>query len=243
MAKLTKPRRREELAYTIWDALVRYVNADDNSEDLSQQQKAEFQCLVEDCVAWTRGDREKSIFPDPDGIWACEDIKNDWDISNRAMYYRPAIRRVLRWLSSPVQQVELASGAALFLSAEDAGVSIQREARKDYGGEGPLILDYVECATVGGPICRFILNAIDLHDLAHLELRKAIPIGLCQRSICNSIFLIERAGRRLFCTDACRAKWNGEHTSKEEKAKRMRKYRADQKAREVKRSKARRRKS
>jgi hypothetical protein len=82
------------------------------------------------------------------------------------------------------------------------------------------------------PVCKFILEQIERHDIGGEALSDVIPIGLCERSGCGRFFLIERAGRGRFCSDKCRAGAYQEKLTKEQRAARMRKYRATVKEQE-----------
>lgn len=127
----------------------------------------------------------------------------------------------------------LASEASDFLSLHDTGVEIHRVGREDFNGDGPLAVVYVECNSVVAPICRFILEAIDRHDIGGEELRQVIPIGLCANQKCGEFFVPERARRKLFCSGRCRARKNGTSMTKEQKAAKMRDYRLRKKEREL----------
>ena len=73
---------------------------------------------------------------------------------------------------------------------------------------------------------------IERHDIGGEALMEVIPIGLCERSGCGRFFLIERAGRGRFCSDKCRAGAYQDKLTKEQRAARMRKYRATLKEQE-----------
>jgi hypothetical protein len=91
----------------------------------------------------------------------------------------------------------------------------------------PLLIEWPEpCESVIAPVCKFILEQIERHDIGGEPLRDVIPIGLCKRSGCDRFFVSERTGRGRFCSDKCRAGAYQEKLTKEQRAARMRKYRA-----------------
>ena len=97
----------------------------------------------------------------------------------------------------------------------------------------PLLMEWPEpCESVIAPVCKFIIEQIERHDIGVEALRDVIPIGLCGRSGCDRFFMIERTGRGRFCSSKCRAGAYQEKLTKEQKAVRMRKYRATLKEQE-----------
>jgi hypothetical protein len=99
--------------------------------------------------------------------------------------------------------------------------------------DDPLILEWPDsCESVIAPVCKFILEQIERHDIGDEALRDVIPIGLCKRSGCDRFFMIERAGRGRFCSAKCRAGAYQDKLTKEQRAGRMRKYRATRKEQE-----------
>jgi len=142
--------------------------------------------------------------------------------------YHADIKRVLTWLSAPDRHRELAARASRFLSVYAAGVRMDISANGGYkaGTDEPLLMEWPDpCESVVSPVCKFILEQIERHDIGDEALRDVIPIGLCERSGCDRFFMIERAGRKQFCSSKCRAADYQSKRTKEEKAARMRKYR------------------
>jgi hypothetical protein len=172
-----------------------------------------------------------------DDIGECRDVKAGTSLSDLETRYRADIRRVLTWLSGPDQHSELAARASRFLSVYAAGVRMDISANGDYkaGADDPLLMEWPDsCESVISPVCRFILEQIERHDIGGEALRDVIPIGLCGRSGCDRFFMIERVGRRRFCSSKCRAGDYQEKLPKDEKAARMRKHRATLKEQESK---------
>jgi len=159
----------------------------------------------------------------------CRDIKAGTSLNDLEGRYRADIRRVLTWLSAPDRYSELAARASQFLSIYAARVRMNISANGGYKADAddPLILAWPNsCESVMAPVCKFILEQIERHDIGEEALSDVIPIGLCGRSGCGRFFLIERAGRGRFCSDKCRAGAYQDKLTKEQKAARMRKYRA-----------------
>jgi hypothetical protein len=88
------------------------------------------------------------------------------------------------------------------------------------------------CESVIAPVCKFILEQIERHDIGGEALSNVIPIGLCARSGCDRVFVIKRVGRGRFCSSKCRASSYQGKLTKEQRAARMRKYRATRKEQE-----------
>jgi hypothetical protein len=185
--------------------------------------------MLSECMNWIGGGDED--------VEACLDMKEGASLNDLETRYRADIRRVLAWLSAADQHIELSARACRFLSDHAAGVRMDISANGDYKADAddPLILEWPNpCKSVVSPVCRFILEQIERHDIGGEALRDVIPIGLCRRSECDRFFMIERVGRRRFCSSKCRAGDYQENLPKDEKAARMRKHRATLKEQESK---------
>lgn len=220
MAELAKLRLRKRRSWRIWESLVSYANAhDDRSRAASKEQ--DVQALFSNCMDWVGGDK--------DDIAECRDMRDGSSMTDLAIRYRSDIRRVLTWLADPVQHTELSPRAARFLSVYGTGIRMDVSANPVFEGKDvdePLLLEWPgPCESVIAPVCKFILEQIERHDIGGEPLREVVPIGLCGRSGCHRFFLIERAGRGRFCSDKCRAGAYQDSLTKEQKAARMRKYR------------------
>jgi len=132
-------------------------------------------------------------------------------------------------MSAPDRHKELAAKATKFIAIHAAGVAMDISPNWSYESDAddPVILQWPNsCDSVVSPVCKFILDQIEQHDLEEERLKDVIPIGLCERSGCDRFFLIERAGRGRFCSSRCRAGAYQGRLTKEQRASRMRKYRA-----------------
>ncbi len=226
MAKLAKLRRRESLSWRIWETLARYANTQ-NGRCIGHAQERDFQTLLSNCMNWIGGDK--------DDIAECRDLGDGTPLNDLEIRYRPDIRRVLTWLSDPDQHSELGARAARFLSIYAAGVRMDISANGDYKGDAddPLLMEWPDpCESVIAPVCKFILEQIERHDIGGERLSKVVPVGLCARSGCGSVFVSERTGRGRFCSDKCRAGAYQQKLTKEQRAARMRKHRATLKEQE-----------
>ena len=116
------------------------------------------------------------------------------------------------------------------------GIKMEISANPTFAGEDadePLLMEWPEpCESVMAPVCKFILEQIERHDIGGEALTDVVPIGLCGRSGCGRFFVRERAGRGRFCSSKCRASAHQEKLTKEQRAARMRKYRATLKEQE-----------
>jgi hypothetical protein len=174
------------------------------------------------------------IAGDAEDIENCMDMKGGASLDDLETRYREKIRLVLTWLSAPDRHRELAARASRFVSVYAAGVRMDISANGSYKADAdePLLTEWPDaCESVVSPVCKFILEQIERHDIGGEALRDVIPIGLCERSGCGRFFVIERTGRR-FCSSKCRAGAYQEKLTKEQRAARMRKYRATLKEQE-----------
>lgn len=221
MAKLAKLPARKLWSRQIWESLVCYANAPDDRGRASPQKLATFKAVLTRCMDWIGGVDED--------LGECGDIKEGTSLNDLEARYREDIRRVLTWLSVPGRHCALGARAAQFLSDYAAGVRIEISANGAFAanGDDPLILEWPDaCESVIAPVCKFVLEQIARHDTGEEKLSDVVPIGLCQRSACHCFFMIERAGRGRFCSSKCRASAHQDKLTKEQKAARMRKYRA-----------------
>jgi len=226
MAKVAKLRRRESQSWRIWETLVRYANTPDDRTKAAQER--DFETLLSYGMNWIGGAKED--------IAECRDFKDCASLTALEARYRTDIRRVLAWLSAPDQHSDLAVRAARFLRMYGTGIRMDISANPTFEGEDadePLLMEWPEsCESVIAPVCKFIIEQIERHDIGGEALRDVIPIGLCGRSGCGRFFVRERAGRGRFCSDKCRAGAYQEKLTKEQRAARMRKYRATRKEQE-----------
>jgi hypothetical protein len=220
MAKLAKLRLREQRSWRIWESLARYANAPDGRSRAGSNAQ-EFQGLLSMCMDWIGGV--------DDDIAECGDLKDGASLSDLEAGYRADVRRVLVWLSAPDQCIGSAVRAARFLRLHGTGIKMAIDANMNFKADAdePLLTEWPDaCQSVVAPVCKFILDQIERHDTGGEALRDVVPVGLCERSGCGRFFLIERVGRRRFCGSKCRARVDQDKLTKEQKAARMRKYRA-----------------
>jgi hypothetical protein len=219
LAKLAKLRERNFWCRRIWQSLARYANTGDGT-GTSPQQVQDFQKLASNGMDWIGGV--------DDDIRECLDVKGGASLKVLATRYRPDIRRILTWLSAPDRHRELAPHAVNFLRLHGTGIKMHLEGNPSFDATetgGPLVFEWPDlCVSVVSPVCKFILDQIELHDPGKKQ-RDVIPIGMCERPGCGGFFVIERVGRGRFCSSKCRAGAYQDKMTREEKAARMRKYR------------------
>jgi hypothetical protein len=229
LAKLAKLQTRKQWSREIWESLVCYANDQDDRGKAALQKVRDFKTMLSECMNWIGGGNED--------VEACLDMKEGASLNDLETRYRADIRRVLTWLSGPDQHGELAARASRCLSVYAAGVRMDISENTSYKADAdePLLMEWPDaCESVIAPVCKFILDQIESHDIEGEVLRDVIPIGLCGRSGCDRFFMIERVGRRRFCSSKCRAGDYQEKLPKDEKAARMRKHRATLKEQESK---------
>jgi len=159
----------------------------------------------------------------------CKDMKDGATLADLEVRYRAEIERVFAWIAAPDRHRESAAKAADFLGRHGAGIRMDISANWSFkpGTDEPLVMQWPDaCESVVSPVCRFILDQIERHDVGGEELSDVIPVGICSRRGCDRFFMVERAGRGRFCSDACRARAYQDGLTKNEKAAKMRKYRA-----------------
>jgi hypothetical protein len=221
LAKLAKLPSRKLWSRRIWESLVCYANESDDRGRASPQNLRDFKSVLTRCMDWIGG-----VDEDLEG---CSDIKAGTSLNDLEARYRADIRRVLTWLSSPDRHRELAARASQFLSDYASGVRMHISANGGYKADAddPLILEWPDsCQSVIAPVCKFILEQIERHDIGGELLRDIIPIGSCERAGCGRFCMIKRKGRKKFCSDKCRAGRYQEKLPKEQRAAKMRRYRA-----------------
>lgn len=224
MAKVAKLHQRKERCQQIWEGLVRYANARDDQSNRGRRptrSERDFQAVLSMCMDWIGGV--------DDDLEECKDIKNGATLADLEVRYRADIKRVLAWITAPDRHEDLADKAVDFLGRYGNGIRMDISANSSFKAETdePIIMQWPDsCESVVSPVCRFILDQIELHDSDGAELNDVVPVERCSRFGCDRFFVVKRAGRGRFCSDSCRAKAYQELLTKEQKAAKMRKYRA-----------------
>jgi hypothetical protein len=241
MAKVAKVHDPLIQERDVWKAIIRYANT--SPSDSAPSQEEDFMALINAGFDWLGGDGRDS--GDDMGIF--RDLRDGTSLKVLADRYRSDLRNMLAWLVSPdmwlsasdddeaaYQDFAWNAGEFLNLHATDIRMSVLANTEFD-----PLALDPdgralvaiwpEECGSVIAPICKFVLDQIVRHDKCGEELRKAIPIGHCDRLDCGRFFIVERVGRGRFCSASCRAKAYQSGMTRGEKATRMAEYRAKMK--------------
>jgi hypothetical protein len=222
LRRLAKLQTRREWLRDIWESLVHYANTEDDQSNRSQtsgQKVQAFQEVLIRCMNWIGGE--------VDDIAACKDMKDGAGLGELERRHRVRITGLLMWIAAPEQHRELAVGAVDFLGKYGYGIRMNISPRNfRVGNDEPLILQWPDsCESVVSPVCRFILDQIELHDSEGADLTDVVPLGRCRRAGCDRFLVVERTGRGRFCSDSCRAKAYQAGLTKEQKAAKMRKYR------------------
>jgi hypothetical protein len=211
MAKKSRALKRHDREKRIWSALVEYVNTGKG-----------FDRLVGDGLDWIGGDAEADLEQS-------EDIKAGTKLDTLAVRYRGNIRTLLTWLARP-QDHKAAGPACAFLMQH--GNSIRYEWQQAYfdpkDRDSSLISEWPNwIGSVVAPLCRFVKDQIDRHDVDGEPLRDVISIGLCDREGCGKFRVIQlyKPGH-IFCSNLCKATFHQSRKTKKAKAEYMREYRA-----------------
>jgi hypothetical protein len=211
MTTKSRAQKRHDREKRIWSALVEYGNTGKG-----------FERLVNDGLDWIGGDAEADLEQS-------EDIKAGGSLETLAARYRENVRTLLTWLARP-EDDKAAGPACAFLMQH--GNSIRYEWRQaDFDPrdkDSSLISEWPEwIVSVVAPLCRFVKDQIDRHDVDGEPLRDVIPIGLCDREGCGNFRVIKlyKPGH-IFCSNLCKATFHQSRKTKRAKAQYMREYRA-----------------
>jgi hypothetical protein len=206
--KKTRAQQRNDSERQIWEALVGYGN--DGSR---------FKELVGLGLDWISGDFDE--------IEDCRDMRGGATLESLGIRYREGIRDILLWLSAPEKDQYAGRACQLLHRANDIRMSWLPADYKPQDRDATLISEWPdEIGSVLAPICRFVKEQIDRHDLDGERLRDVIPIGMCDRVGCGKFRLIKlfRPGH-FFCSNLCKASFHQANKTKEEKKQYMRKHR------------------
>jgi len=213
MAKTKKNRaqQRREWERRIWSALVDYANTGENNH---------FKTLAVDALDWIGGDA--------DDLDECRDVKRGATLEELAARHHEDIRTMLAWLSAP-QDRRRAESACRFLMRHGNAIKMTwSDTAFDTNDKDALLISEWpdEIGSVVAPVCRFIKDQIDRHDLMGEPLRDVIPIGMCDREGCGKfrVMKLNRPGH-FFCSNLCKAKFHQAGKSSDEQAAYMRNYR------------------
>jgi len=207
--KKTKAQQRLEWERRIWTALVEYANTGNG-----------FETLVSESLHWIGGDGTDTEL--------CKDVQSGASLDSLSGCYREPVRNVLTWLSAPENRA-LAAKACWFLMEHGNQIKmVWSESEFNPKEKGSMLISEwpEEIGSVISPVCKFIKDQIDRHDIAGEPLRDVIPIGMCDRPGCGKFRLIKlyRPGH-FFCSNVCKATFHQASKTPKQKAKYMRDYR------------------
>jgi hypothetical protein len=211
MAKKSRAQKRHDWEKRIWSAVVEYVNTGEG-----------FDRLVGDGLDWIGGDAEADLEQS-------EDIKAGATLETLAVRYRENVRHLLTWLARP-EDDKAAGPACAFLMQHGNSIRYewQQAAFDPKDRDSSLMSEWPNwIGSVVAPLCRFVKDQIDRHDVDGEPLRDVIPIGLCDREGCGKFRVIQlyRPGH-IFCSNLCKATFHQSRKTKKAKAEYMREYRA-----------------
>jgi len=228
----------------IWRQIVQYANADLHTDDKAPAAALQrFKALVAACMNWTgliggesvdfdiiaAGSKHGESFVviiGGDEFELCRDVREGLSPEAGGKKYQEELRQVLAWIVEPRRDPKSAGKALAFLWLHGReNIAIKAERNEDFSNDMPFFYfqSPTEYGSIVSPICKFILDSIDHFQEAPAGLSKTIPLGLCERPGCGRFMVVERKGRKRFCSDTCRVQSN--QGSPKVWAARMRSYR------------------
>jgi hypothetical protein len=208
---LTKAKRRAEWERRVWSALLEYVNTGSGFEN-----------LVSEGLDWIAGDI--------DDLQVCKDIRAGATLESLAATYREPMRALVTWLAAPEDR--RVAGKALAFLMEHGNTITMHWSTGDYNLKDPdssLVSEWPDrIGSVVAPVCRFVRDMIDKHDLEGEPLKTAIPIALCDRKGCGRFRIVKlsRQSEHVFCSNLCKSTYHQNVKGKEANAAYMRERRA-----------------
>ncbi len=143
--------------------------------------------------------------------------------------YQNDVRRVLQWITGPEHAgSDMATHALSFLRKGIDGIKRVFDVNEIFDPDRRSAAFYVETPIefpfIVSPVCVFIWRQLERYREGDGELKELVPLGRCKR--CGNFFLAERVRRKAFCSDKCRSGFRQDQMTPDQKAERMRKYRA-----------------
>jgi hypothetical protein len=224
LANIAKLRKRDR---EIWGLIVKYVNADASSDAVADN----FLALFHACMHWI--DSTIGEFADAIPAAFCKEIREANEgrksTSTLAADCQNDVKQVLQWITQPQKTDSRRATVALtFLRSKVDGIKRVFDVNDKFDPNRRDAAFYVETPiefpAIVSPICLFIWRQLERYREGDGELKGIIPLGTCKR--CGNFFVIKRVDRREFCGDNCRAGFHQDQMTQEQKAERMRKYRA-----------------
>jgi hypothetical protein len=212
----SKAKTRAEWQRHIWEMLVAYVNT-----SVGEEFRA-FTLLVNAGMDWIGGEG-LDHHGNMNDLESCRDVKAGASLDTLANRYKADMRGLLTWLAGRADTTQAARSCE-FLMHHGNAIELHWEATTG----DTLISEWPEsCGSVVSPICRFLKDQIDRHDIDSEPLRSAIPIALCDRPGCGRFRLVKasRDAAHVFCSNLCKATFHQAARGKEKNAQLMREYR------------------
>jgi hypothetical protein len=206
MAKKAKPRG----PHKGWESLVQFVNADPDPV------RDEFTKLAADVLM----DSIDRLAPECDPtVWVDPD-----EFSKTIRLHQAMLRTLLMWLCTECPAaIEIESLTPVgFLDKHAHEVERKLvDCEGMSGGITPRLKYDVQYRSLLAPVCAFLIKEIEA------LFWEPLPIGICKKPGCGRFILPKRRGRKLYCSDQCRALHHKK--SPEEMKMYMRKLRAAKK--------------
>ena len=177
--KTAEKHRDKKLRLLIWGMLADYANGNANI----------FEELVWGSI------RLHNYMMNPDGYVEFRELREGLTFADAAVKHQLDLRRVVHWLVH--QNGEAGDTALPFVWRHAHAIKAKPHPSPDSLGYG---LSMVDQGSVASPICEFILAGIDRHNRNEED----IPLGMCQN--CKKFMVIERQGRKMFCSKNCGVK-------------------------------------
>lgn len=131
----------------------------------------------------------------PDGYEEFRELRQGLTFNNAAIKYQSDFKSVVLWLVR--RKGKIGNKALSFLWGHAHAIKTRPHPSPHSLSYG---LSLVDKGSIASPICEFILAGIDRHNSREED----IPLGICEN--CGQFMVIERQGRKKFCSKNCGVK-------------------------------------
>ncbi len=211
---LLRNSRAQSRSTEIWQGMVDYANGDLQDKKALKSALASVQSLLRGCMfpqglAQDWVDLLSDCFKE---IGKIPSVSPKTVFQKKVMLYQNDLRQLLGWLCDPKRQIKIWDlSPAEYLTQNADGV--HREVSVDEcdfdDAASPVFVVLNRYKTIMDPICDFLVREV--------EVRRDVPVGICQGPDCDKFMFLKTRGRKRFCSDGCRTrnfqkqpeKWNG----------------------------------
>jgi len=182
---LKKPQASKKIRLMVWGLLADYANGNRDS----------FEELIPAC------ERVSNHFTyiGAEGCWPpnieYQEIRAGLTLKDAAVKYQADFKWVLLWLVE--RNREAGKTAISFLWKHAKAVKTEPRLREN---NLQYVTSLIESGSAASPVCEFILDGIDRHNRDEAE----IPLQTCK--VCGKFMVVERLGRKMYCSKNCGVK-------------------------------------